>query len=163
MGFEILLRNALHFKLPADLQQATEQRAARYDGAVLRAAETSREATRQRLAAHNKAKFIDGAVLTLQFRHMQIQFDPRNLQPLGSAGTVYPNLHVSDDWGVLDVSDGALLKSDWSGVIVSTPAAIAGSHIKGDGWSLELKPGWKLVPGTRSGDYLLEPDSSDLI
>lgn len=159
MGFDVLLRNALHFKLPGNLQQATEQRAARYDGTVLRAAETSREAARQQLVAHNKAKFIDGAVLILQFRHMQIQFDPRNLQPLGSAGTVYPTLRVSDDWGVLDVSDGALLKSDWSCVTVSAPAAIAGSRIKGDGWSLDLKRGWKLVPGTRSGDYLLEPDS----
>ena len=88
---------------------------------------------------------------------MQIQFDPRNLQPLGTTGTVYQTLRVSDDWGVLDVSDGALLKSDWSGVMVSAPASIAQSHIKGDGGSLELKPGWKRVPGTRGGDYLLEP------
>jgi hypothetical protein len=114
-------------------------------------------AARQQLVVHNKAKFIDGAVLTVQFRHMQIQFDPRNLQPLGSAGTVYPTMRVADDWGVLDVSDGALLKSDWSCVTVSAPAAIAGSRIKGGGWSLELKPGWKLVSGTRTGDYLLEP------
>jgi hypothetical protein len=27
--------------------------------------------------------------------------------------------------------------------------------IQGDGWTLELNPGWTLIPGERKGDYRL--------
>jgi hypothetical protein len=37
-------------------------------------------------------------------------------------------------------------------VVVPAPARGATA---GDGWKLELKPGWKLVPGTRTGDVAL--------
>ncbi|MGA7930171.1 MAG: hypothetical protein WCA20_29780 [Candidatus Sulfotelmatobacter sp.] len=154
-GFGALLRNALHIALPENLQLAAERRATQYDGTTLRAAETERETRRQQLVAGYHAKFIDGPVLTLQFRNMQVQFDPRNLQPLGDAGTVYPNLRISDDWGILDAKNGALMKPDWSAVIVVAPLASTGSSLKGDGWTLELKPGWKIVLGTRKGDFIL--------
>jgi hypothetical protein len=154
-GFGALLRNALHIALPGNLQLAVERRATQYDGTTLRAAETERETRRQQIVADYHARFIDGPVLTLQFRNMHVQFDPRNLQPLGDAGTVYPNLRISDDWGVLDAKNGALIKPDWSAVIVVAPLASTGSSLKGDGWTLELKPGWKIVLSTRKGDFTL--------
>jgi hypothetical protein len=154
-GFDALLRNALNIALPTNLKRAAEQRAPQYDGATLRAAEVERETKRQQLVAGYRARFVDGPVLTLQFRHMHVQFDPRNLQPLGDAGMVYPNLRISDDWGILDAKNGALMKPDWSAVIVVVPSASTGSSLKGDGWTLELKSGWKIVPGTRRGDLIL--------
>lgn len=158
-GFDALLRNALHIALAPNLQLAAEGRATQYDGTKLRAAETERETRRQQILASNRARFIDGPVLVLPFRHMSVQFDPRNLQPLGDAGTVYPNLRISDEWGVLDAQSGALLKPDWSAVIVVAPSASAGSSLNGDGWTLELRPGWRIVPSTRKGDFLLVPSS----
>lgn len=44
-----------------------------------------------------------------------------------------------DDWGVLEVSNGALMKSDWSAVIVAAPQTVNDSSIKDNGWTLELK------------------------
>jgi hypothetical protein len=64
-------------------------------------------------------------------------------------------MRISDSWGVLEASKGALMKPDWSAVIVDAPATTMGSSIKGDGWTLELKAGWKLVPGSRQGDLTL--------
>lgn len=90
---------------------------------------------------------------------MHVQFDPRDLQPLEKAGTVYPTLRISDDWGVLEAKSGALMKPDWSAVIVVAPPISAGSSLKGDGWTLDLKPGWKIVPGTRKGDWILASGS----
>ena len=158
-GFEALLRNALHITLPANLQQAAEQRATQYGGPTLRAAEMERETKRRQVIARYRAEFIDGPVLLLKFRNMHIQFDPRNLQPLGTAGTIYPNIRVSDDWGILDAKKGALMKPDWRAVTVVAPSASTGSRLRGDGWTLELKPGWKIVPGTRKGDFILTSGS----
>lgn len=158
-GSEALLQNALHITLPANLQQAAEQRATQYSGTTLRAAEMVRETRQQQVIARYRAEFIDGPVLLLKFRNMHVQFDPRNLQPLGNAGTVYPNMRVSDDWGIVDAKKGALMKPDWSAVIVVAPFESTGSSLRGDGWTLDLKPGWKIVPGTRKGDFILTSGS----
>ena len=158
-GFDALLRNALPMAVPVNLRLAAEQRAAQYDGATLHAAETEKETTRQQIIAAYRAKFIDGAVLTLRFRNMHLQLNPTNLQPLGNAGTIYPTLRITDEWGILEAKNGALITSDWGAVIVVAPSASAGSNLKGDGWTLELKPRWKIVPGTRKGDFVLAPGS----
>lgn len=156
--FVSMLEGSLNITLPANLDEAACVRAADYDGQALKAAETAREARRQQVIATYKAKFVDGPVLTLALdRHMNVQFNPTNLQPLGEWGTVYPNMRITDDWGVLEATNGALMKADWSAVIVRAPAVATGSIIKGDGWTLQLKPGWKLAPSARKGDFILVP------
>jgi hypothetical protein len=150
----VMLGRALRVK-PRENDERLAARAAKYDGAALHAAEVDRDAKRQQQLARNRRKFVDGPVLTLVFRHMNVQFNPQNLQPLGDAGTVYPTIRVTDDWGVIEGTSGALMRPDWSALVVPAPASTAGSSIAGDGWTLELKPGWKIVPGARSGDYVL--------
>ncbi|MEP6634540.1 MAG: hypothetical protein ABJA62_10060, partial [Luteimonas sp.] len=59
-------------------------------------------------------------------------------------------------WGVLEASEGALMKPDWSAVIVVAPATSTGSSLKAAGWMLQLNPGWRLAPGPRKGDLVLE-------
>lgn len=87
-----------------------------------------------------------------------MEFDPGNLVPLDSSGTVYPHIRVVDDWGVLEVtSRGALLKADFSEVALSQPNDITLPALAGDGWKLKLKPGWSIVPGARKGDLQLRP------
>jgi hypothetical protein len=158
-GFDTLLGSVLHVHLPANLQQAAEQQATLYDGAAVRAKEQERETKRQQTLALYRAKFVDGPILTLPFRKMHVQFNPNNLQPLEGAGTVYPSIRITDEWGILEATNGALLKSDWSAVIVVAPSVSAGSSLKGDGWTLELKSGWKIVPGARKGDFILASGS----
>jgi hypothetical protein len=156
LRFDTRLQQAMGLKAPADTRRLADQRAPQYEGATLRAAEIERDAKRQQLIALNLKKFIDGPLLVLPFQHMNVQFNPSNLQPLGEHGTVYPSMRISDDWGVLEAKDGALMKPDWSAVIVVAPAASTGTSLKGEGWTLELKPGWRLIPGPRKGDLVLD-------
>ena len=157
-GFDVMLGRALHVTSGVSGDRLAA-RAAKYDGATLHAAEAERDAKRQQQLAVNRRRFVDGPVLTLRFRHMNVQFNPQNLQPLGDAGTVYPTIRVTDDWGVIEGTNGALMKPDWSALIVPAPASTSGGRIAGDGWTLELKPGWRIVPDTRTGDYTLAPPS----
>ena len=156
-SFDAMLGRALHVAVLGSGKQLAAERAAKYDGATLHAAEVDRDAKRQQLLVLDRAKFVSGPVLTLKFRKMQVQFDPRNLQPLGDAGTVYPTIRVSDEWGVIEGKNGALMKPDWSALVVAAPSSTAGSSVSGDGWTLELQPGWKVVPDTRAGDFVLLP------
>ncbi len=150
-----LLQKGLSFHLSANIEAAAKERARQYDGNTLRTLETEREAKRQQIIALYRARFVDGAVLIIPLQHMNVQFDPRNLQPLGDVGTVYPNMRITDDWGVLEVANGALLKSNWKSVVVTAPESE--NSLKGDGWTLELKPGWKIVSEGRRGDFTLSP------
>ncbi len=131
-----------------------EAAAARYDGAVLLAAETARDARRQATLREYRQRFISGPVLVIRLVRMSVQFDPRNLQPLDDVGTVYPYLRISDDWGVLEAR-GALLKPDWSEVIVPGPITTEGNTARGEGWSLTLNRGWRLTAGARAQDSAL--------
>lgn len=112
---------------------------------------------RQRIAQleHNRARFVTGPVVRLDLRSMRIQFNPNTMQSLPGRGTVYPTMRLTDTWGSLDVTDGALMQSDWKAVFVQAPAT-ADPPLQGPAWSLSLKPGWLLVPGTRNGDYVLK-------
>ena len=130
--------------------------AARYDGPELHHAETLREQHRIAQLQQNRARFVTGPVLRLDLRSMRIQFDPNTLQPLPGSGTVYPTMQLSDAWGTLQVTGGALIQSDWKAVFVQAPAP-EGSLLQGEGWSLRLAPGWSVVAGARSGDYVLKP------
>jgi len=77
--------------------------------------------------------------------------------PLDDLGSVYPALRVVDDWGILEVSGGALLAADWSSVVVPAPgdATLRAGPVTGPGWSLALAAGWRLVPAERAGDLRL--------
>jgi len=125
------------------------QRMKQYDGESVERQEAERAARIQKRQKLARARFIDGPTLRIPLRQMQIEFDPRALQPLGDVGTVYPTLKVTDEWGVLTVSDGALVGADWTWVAVPVPADWSGSlSDAGKGWTLDAKSSWHARPRT---------------
>ena len=77
--------------------------------------------------------------------NMKIGFNPSNIMPLDSFGTVYPNLRITDNWGILEVdSCGALMSPEWNKVIISFPELITDTLISGKGWKLKIDKSWKL-------------------
>ncbi|MHC1652146.1 hypothetical protein ACODUL_02450 [Stenotrophomonas maltophilia] len=140
---------------PALDEPALGAAAARYDGPALYQAETLREQRRLAQLQHNRTRFVTGPVLRLDLRSMRIQFDPNSLQPLPGSGTVYPTMQLTDVWGSLQVTDGALMQADWKAVFVQAPVP-GGPLLQGEGWLLRLAPGWSVVAGARPGDYVLK-------
>jgi hypothetical protein len=157
--FGVMIERAFSITLPPDFKLGIEKRAARYDGDKLREAENERDAQRQRRIAEYRKRFVDGPVLLLPLTpQMNYSFDPNNVQTLDASSSVYPTLKVSDAWGILSVSNGALMTRDGSKISsVTVPAPSDASQLKGDGWVLELSEGWRLMPGARKGDYTVKP------
>ncbi|MCB9648935.1 MAG: hypothetical protein H6730_20395 [Deltaproteobacteria bacterium] len=131
---------------------AATDAAARYGGPELFAAEEARAKRQAEVLARDRQLLVEGPVLRLAFRHMKIEFDPRTVRGLEGLGSVYPTLRVVDDWGVLTVSDVALVTSDWSAVVVPAPTEAKGPVIEGPGWRLELASSWRLEADARAGD-----------
>jgi hypothetical protein len=153
--FGTMLEESRHIKLAINLKDMAEARALAYEGDILRESETRREAGRQKRIADYRARLIDGPVLVLPLKKAQTSFDPTNLQPLPGRGTVYPNLRISDSWGILTASKGALMSADFSTAYVSAPPDPKSRPLKGVGWQLELNAAWKIEPGRRAGDFVL--------
>ena len=70
-------------------------------------------------------------------------------------GIVYPNIRVTDNWGILTVENGALMSSKWDKISVTIPLKHENNHISGDGWTLELKDGNSLTKVETTGNYKL--------
>lgn len=157
--FAVLAQKAYSIKVPANIKQEAEKRALKYRGAELRAAETERDAKRKKQLAGYRAKLIDGPLLILSFSpEASYSFDPNNVESLDDIGTVYPTMRVSDAWGILEVTGGALMIHDpkrGSRVQVPAPAGRTGRRIQVEGYTLELNDGWRIVPSERKGDLVV--------
>lgn len=145
---------AFHLSLPANVKAAAVAKGALYNGAVIIAAETAREEKLRQVLAAYKKKFVTQPHTELRFEHMGISFDPRNIVPLDDYGTVYPTIRVTDQWGILTVTEGALVSSAWDKISVGLPATIHGNKINGQGWELQLADGYKLAKAA-GGNYTL--------
>lgn len=136
-------------------QAEAAKRAKGYNGDEIIALESERDAQRQSTLVNAKARFLDGAVLVLPLGpNVQYTFNPNELMAIDENTTVYPNTQITDDWGVLHVQNGALLVRDKGHLVrAQVPAPADANSLQGDGWKLNLKPGWKLEKGGRLGDW----------
>lgn len=115
--------------------------------------ETSREEEKVRQIAEFKKIFIEKPHLDIMLEKMNISFDPRNIIPLEDYGNVYPAMRITDNWGILTVTGGALLSKNWDKVTVSEPAGMSSEKITGEGWTLELKDTYKVEKNLPGGNY----------
>jgi hypothetical protein len=141
--------------LPSDLPSAERSIEDMYDGKLIRAEETNREAMRQQQVEKYRKEFVDQPHLEIPLEKMHVSFDPRNVIPLDDKGNVYPTMRVTDNWGILDVQNGALLSPHWDKITVSNPMKIDGGNASGDGWTLQLDSSYILVQDYATGNYRL--------
>lgn len=140
--------------LSAHASVSAEARAPLYGAAAIRIAETERAQKLEATKARYRARLVEGPTLLLPGgRKFAFSFNPSALVSLGGTNTVYPTFHATAEWGTLDVTDGVLVPTDFSGATVAAPTDIQGPHIEGPGWTLDLAPGWSVVPGARAGSY----------
>ena len=142
--------------IPSNLETYASRASANYNGQQIAREEQQREDNNLKLINELTTKFIKNPHLEIAFERMNVSFDPRNLIPLENYGTVYPNLRITDNWGILTVEDGALMSADWSKVIVTVPEENTNRLVRGKGWTLELNSDKYVIiqDGTSSNYYL---------
>jgi len=123
---------------------------------TLHAHEVAREQQKRVQLAGFQATLVDGPVLTLPLAHSGFQFQPQSLVPLGDLGTVYPTMHLQDDWGTLTVESGGVLVRKHSDVASVSSTGFDRATLHGSGFILTLKPGWTIQPGARKGDIIVK-------
>jgi len=134
-----------------------ERRAGRYGAAVLIGEETARAERRAARVAELRGVFVEGPRVVLPvLAAFRYSFDPTRAEALEGVGTVYPSVRVTDEWGTLTVSAGGALlvrgAAGVTGVVVPAPESVD-APLAGDGWELELAPGFALVAGEAAGSW----------
>jgi hypothetical protein len=140
------------------------RRAERYDGGEVVAIETEREEKHQQRVAAARKLFVDGPVLTMPVSdEFHYTFDPNAVLALDDKLTLYEgNIQVSDAWGLLKTTEGALFLRENGRIVrvqVPAPADASKTPLTGKGWTLELKRHWQIVPGGRAGDFAARPSN----
>lgn len=147
---------AFALSIPEDIRQAATSFSSLYGGDTVSVAETARAAAKREAMARYKQLFIIQPHLDIKFVKMNVSFNPSNIQPLEDKGTVYPTIRVTDEWGILDASKGALMSPGWDRISVSVPEKTEGKNVSGEGWTLILNEGWKVVKDEAdNGNYKL--------
>jgi len=141
--------------IPSDFQVVEHSIENRYDGPLIRAEETSRESLRDEQVAKYMDDFIKNPHLVIRFEQRKLTFDPTDVIPLDDKGNVYPNIRVTDIWGILDVHNGALMSPHWDMITVGAPTSNNSGVVSGDGWTLHLTPGYSVVQDPANGNYFL--------
>ena len=138
------------------LQAYIRQVAEEYGGRRIFAEEFKRAVENEQLLEEYRIKFFENPRLEIRLEDMNMSFDPRSLIPLDEdEGTVYPTIMLSDNWGILNVTEGGvLLRSDWRWIVLSEPLEIAENKVIGDGWIIELNEGY-FIEKMLNGDYLI--------
>lgn len=146
---------AFNLDLPGNLVKAAKKRLTLYDGKTIVQEEEARETRRKKLVSEYKIKFIEQPHFELKFEQMNITFDPRNIMPVEDKGTVYPNITVTDLWGILEVENGALMSPNWDKISLTIPIRIEGKEITGDYWTLKLTENYRIKKDETTGNFTL--------
>jgi hypothetical protein len=150
-----LLRDALGMKIPETNRRTARLRARAYGGDALWKRESARQEEREARLSEYRARLVDGPVVVLPLAGgVRFSYDPSRTVPLGEAGTVYPTICLIAPWGTLEVTEGGLLVDPgWETARVPAPTVAAEGLIAGNGWKLDLAPGWVIQPTGRPGDW----------
>lgn len=142
--------------LPSDLKKETDLILNQYKGEIIFLEEKIREERINKLILVYKSKLITEPHFELAFEQMNISFDPRNILPIEDKGTVYLDIRVTDNWGILTAESGALMSPNWDKISVTVPLKHDNNIISGDGWTLELDDSYSVTKDESTGNYKLK-------
>jgi hypothetical protein len=154
---------AYHIRLDRMDEAGVLAAARSYDGDAVIAAETQRAQRRETELMDMRRRFLDGPVLVLPAAgNISFGFGPNGVLALDENSVVYRPLRASDRWGVLQADSGMMVRKNGSieRVVVPAPKNTAGDTLSGEGWKLQLQPGFRAGPGPRAGDFVVYKDAT---
>ncbi len=151
-----ILAKAVDIQLPSPIDAS--KIAEKYGWDKLYAREKGLDHQRQARYLSYTEKFIAGPTIRIPVCEANFQFDPREVRVFPGHGQVYRQMRITDEWGILEVNrNGVLVSEDWTSLTISAPADIGKQkRISGNGWILQLSPGWKIVWLSSAENYKIE-------
>jgi hypothetical protein len=145
LGKEV--KEAYNIELPKICRDVAGSLALSYDVALINEEEEKRLTDIHKRLHDLTSTFTEKTVVYLELESPSFDFEPENIHPLDTLGTLYSSMRVSDNWGKLSVDKGGCLVSNNYKYLRITAKGFTEdkNHMTGDGWNLFLNPGWELV------------------
>ena len=134
-------------KLPSVCRDVAGSLALNYDIDIINREEEKRLADIQESIHKLISTFTEKPVVFLELESPYFDFEPENIHPLDTLGTLYSSMRVSDNWGKLTVDKGGCLVSNNFKFLRITAKGYKAdkNHISGEGWQLIMNNDWELV------------------
>ncbi|HEX2968402.1 MAG TPA: hypothetical protein VHO46_04795 [Bacteroidales bacterium] len=142
-----LVREAYKIELPVICRDVAGSLAFSYDLDVISKEEEERlDAIKGRLHQLTSI-FTEKAVVYIELESPYFAFEPEDIHPVDTLGTLYNAMRVSDSWGKLTVDKGGCLVSNNYRYLRITAKGFKAdkNRISGEGWNIILNEGWELV------------------
>lgn len=153
-----MVRKVYNIELPEICRDVAGSLAFSYDmGVIMREEEERLTGIKERLHELTST-FTEKTVVYLELESPYFDFEPEDIHPVDTLGTLYSAMRVSDSWGKLTVDNGGCLVSANYKYLRITARGYSAekNRISGDGWNLILNEGWELVEVNEN--YFLRKD-----
>ncbi len=142
------VRELYGIQLPAVCRDVAGSLALNYDVDKIHKEEAERDARIKERIYRQISKFTEKPVVYLELESPYFDFEPEDINPMDTLGTLYSKIRVSDNWGKLSVDNGGCLLSSNLKYLRMTAKGFRADENKfeGEGWHLQLNDGWELVP-----------------
>lgn len=142
-----MVRELYKIELPEICRDVAGSLALCYDLHLIIDEEKDRNMAIQERLHELTSTFTDRSVVFLELEDPSFDFEPEDIQPVDTLGTLYNKMRVSDNWGKLAVyKGGCLVSGNFQYLrITAKGLRIDKNRIQGEGWDIILKPGWLLV------------------
>ena len=142
------VKELYHIDLPSICRDVAGSLAVNYEIEAINKEEEKRDANIKESIHRQISTFTEKPVVFLELESPYFDFEPEDIHPLDTLGTLYNSIRVSDNWGKLTVDKGGCLVSNNLKFIRITAKAFKAdkNHISGEGWHLILNNDWELVP-----------------
>ena len=136
-----------NIELPAVCRDVAGSLALSYDIDAINKEEEKRLSDIHETLHKLTSTFTEKPVVFLELESPYFDFEPENIHPLDSLGTLYTSMRVSDNWGKLTVDEGGCLVSNNFKYLRITAKGYKAdkNRISGEGWHLILNEDWELV------------------
>ncbi len=142
------VRELYNIQLPVVCRDVAGSLALNYDIETIRSEEAQRETDIRERIHRQISIFTEKPVVFLELESPYFDFEPEDIHPMDTLGTLYTRMRVSDNWGKLTIDNvGCLVSSNFKYLRITAKGFKADKNrFEGDGWTLNLNSDWELVP-----------------
>ncbi len=143
-----LVKKLYQIQLPEVCRDVAGSIALNYELDKIVEEETQRDVRIRERIQRETGTFTEKPVVLLELESPSFDFEPEDVHPVDTLGTIYTRIRVSDNWGKLTVDKGGCLVSNNLRYLRITAKGYKEdkNRIEGEGWHLILNNDWEFIP-----------------
>ena len=143
-----LVKELYQIQLPEVCRDVAGSIALNYDLDEIVEEETQRDVRIRERIQRETGTFTERPVVLIELESPSFDFEPEDVHPVDTLGTIYTRIRVSDNWGKLTVDKGGCLVSNNLRYLRITAKGYKEdkNRIEGEGWHLILNNDWEFIP-----------------